>query len=83
MAWREHALIDQECWCSRTYPVTVNGEEVGRATPLEDGNYSIAFNDDEAGQEAQTKIVNGFPDFIIEEPIQGELFTTEEAINES
>lgn len=71
MAWREHAPVGQPCWCGQTYPVKYQGQVVGMATPLEDGSYAVNFSVDES-----TVDIN---QIIIEEPIQGELFTMEES----
>lgn len=76
--WREHSADESNCWCGQKYPVEFAGRVVGEATPLEDGNYSVVFSDDTD----MSKVID-YSGLIIKEPIQGELFTTEETENDN
>ena len=49
----------ENCWCHKKYPLIVHGHEVGVAIPLENGDYSMEFDDSNAGRLVKTLIDMG------------------------
>jgi hypothetical protein len=49
----------ENCWCNKKFPLFVHGHEVGIAVPLENGDYSMEFDDSNAGRLVKTLIDMG------------------------
>lgn len=49
----------ENCWCHKKLPLIVHGHEVGVAVPLENGDYSMIFDDSNAGRLVKTLIDMG------------------------
>lgn len=52
--YRDHEEDHDNCWCNKKYPLFVHGHEVGVAVPLATGDYSLQFDDSNAGRLVQT-----------------------------
>ena len=58
-SFRAHDEDHKNCWCNKKIPVIVLGHDVGVAVPLENGDYSMIFDDSNAGRLVKTLIDMG------------------------
>lgn len=57
--FRDHEEDHEKCWCTKKLPLLVHGHEVGVAVPLANGDYSLQFDNSNAGRLVRTLIDMG------------------------